>query len=107
MTLKKTIAGLLMFTGIFHLIMGAMIAGQPTQAPLLLFGGLYSTLGVWAWRGGRTALLAAFVASALGLILGGTTYVENNGPLWLLAMLVIDVVILLCIGVWLFKARRA
>lgn len=104
--LRHAISGLLLGTGIFHLVVALIGSSEALRAPLALFGVLYTILGLWTRTGGRTSVLSALIVTALGLGLGGAQYVQNGGPLALPAMFAIDIAILVLGGIWLRGERR-
>lgn len=102
--LKDVMSILLIATGVLHLVVAAIGAPQDLQAPLAVFGAIYSALGVWVRTAGKPAVLAAMAATAIGLTLGGAAYLKNGGPMTLPAMFMIDIFILVAGGLWLAKA---
>ncbi len=112
-TLRHTIIGLLMVTGIFHLIVGGLGLAPGIGLPLVLFGFLYTGIGYFVRRDtndgskshSRNAIIAALVACTLGLTLGGANYLTNGGPVALPIMFVIDVAIIAAACLWLTKTQ--
>lgn len=103
---QHPISGLLIATGIFHLIVALIGSTDALRMPLGLFGVLYTVLGIWVRRGGRTSIQSAMLVTALGLGLGGNQYLTEGGPIALPVMFAIDVIILVLGVLWLRHNRR-
>lgn len=106
-SMKHTVMLLLLFTGVFHLIVSATGAPADIRVPLAVFGLLYFGLGLWTRMGGRTAMLMVMVVTALGLGLGGSNYLQNGGPVTLPVMFLIDIAVLALGGAWLMRTKTA
>lgn len=112
-TLRHLIIFLLLFTGVFHLAVALLGSNPDMTAGLAVFGLIYVGLSFYVRRdvhegakvNGRTAIIVAMAATALGLILGGMQYAQTKGPLSLLLMLVIDVAIIAAGAVWLARTH--
>lgn len=104
--LKNLMSILLIATGVLHLVVAAVGAPENLRIPLAVFGALYAGLGVWVRSAGRTAILAALAVTAAGIVLGGSNYVQNGGPVALPVMLLIDLVILGAGGMWMMKSGK-
>lgn len=104
--LKKTMAGLLIATGLLHLVVAFRGAGDMTLG-LAIFGVIYSLLGIFLFPGKETAVRVAMLLTGLGLSLGGVTYLNHGGPASLPLMFAIDVVVLALGGAWLLKNKPA
>jgi len=104
--LKSLMAILLIATGVLHLVVAAVAAPDALRVPLAVFGALYAGLGVWVRSGGRTAILSALAITSLGLVLGGTNYLQNGGPVTLPVMFLIDVAILGAGVLWMMKSGK-
>jgi len=104
--LKNLMSILLIATGVSHLVVAAVAAPDALRIPLAVFGALYSGLGVWVRSGGRTAVLAALVTTIVGLVLGGTNYLQNGGPVTLPVMFLIDLAILSAGVLWMMKSGK-
>ncbi len=104
--LKNLMSILLIATGVLHLVVAALGAPDGLRAPLAIFGALYAALGVWVRRGGRTAVLAAMGVTVLGLVLGGSGYLQNGGPFTLPVMFLIDIIVLAAGALWLMKSGK-
>ncbi|MEK7265211.1 MAG: hypothetical protein AAB227_03835 [Pseudomonadota bacterium] len=105
--LKNLMSILLIATGVLHLVAAAIGAPDNLRVPLAVFGALYASLGVWVRSGGRTAVMAALVTTATGIVLGGANYAQNGGPVTLPVMFLIDLVILGSGGMWIVKSGKA
>ncbi len=101
--LKKLMSVLLVATGVLHLVVAAMGAPDALRLPLAAFGVLFGTLGVLLQRGGRSIVLAAIAACAIGLGIGGATYLQNGGPISLPVMFLIDAIVIAAGAMWLAK----
>lgn len=99
-TWRFILSGLLVFTALLHLFVGA-VERSALQAPLLLFGGLFLAVGIYVRVGGRTAVLTATLISALGLALGGGEYLRDGGPNLMPLMFLIDIVAIGAAIAWL------
>lgn len=105
---------LLMFTGIFHLLVAAFGGWPELRLPLAVFGVIYWMLGYYVRvdvkdgspSGSRNAIIAAMVVCAAGLALGGQNYLSNGGPLALPIMFAIDVAIIAAGAMWLVQQRK-
>lgn len=112
-TLRHLIIGLLIVTGIFHLAVALLGAGESLALPLTVFGFLYIGLSFYvrsdvkdgSKNHSRNAIIATILACSLGLGLGGTNYLQNGGPLALPIMFAIDVVIIAAGVMWLIKTN--
>jgi ABC-type enterochelin transport system permease subunit len=105
--LKNLMSVLLVATGVLHLVVALFGAPAALQGPLSVFGFLYAALGVWVRGSGRPAVLTAIAVTALGLVLGGSNYLEHGGPKTLPVMLLIDVIILAVGAMWVMKSGKA
>ena len=113
-TLRHTIIGLLMFTGVFHLAVALLNAAPGLALPLTVFGFIYTGLSFYVRRDvhkgaktpGRTAMILTVIVTLTGLSLGGATYIQNGGPVALPIMFVIDVMIIVAGVMWLMKVRK-
>ncbi len=110
--LRMLIIALLMVTGIFHLLVAMLGAAPGLALPLAAFGVIYTVIGFYVRRDtndgskshSRNAIIAAIIACAAGLALGGSNYISNGGPFALPIMFLIDVVIIGAGVMWLMKA---
>ncbi len=105
--LKNLMSILLIATGVLHLVVAAIGAPPALQVPLTAFGALYAALGVWLRGAGKTAVLLAMAATAVGLALGGANYMQNGGPVTLPVMFLIDLIVLGAGAMWLMKSKAA
>lgn len=105
--LKNLMVVLLIATGVLHLAVAGLGAPANLRVPLAAFGAIYAGLGFWVRSGGRTAILAALAITTLGLLLGGSNYLQNGGPVTLPVMFVIDVIVLGAGALWLMKSGKA
>lgn len=101
--LKKSMAGLLLATGAFHLIVALLGPAMDLGAAIMTFGVIYFLLGFYVLPGGRTAVLIATVMTTLGLALGGQNFLVNGGPITLPIMFFIDTLIIGAGALWLVK----
>lgn len=104
--LKRLMSVLLVATGVLHIVVAVAGAPEPLRIPLAAFGALYGTLGVLLLRGGRRAVIAAMVACATGIALGGANYLQNGGPSTLPVMFLIDLLVLASGALWLAKSGK-
>lgn len=105
--LKNLMSILLIATGALHLVVAAIGAPDNLKIPLAVFGALYAGLGAWLRTGGRTAVLAALATTITGLLLGGSNYLQNGGPMTLPVMFVIDLIVLGAGVTWIVKSGKA
>ena len=105
--LKNLMSILLIATAVLHLVVAVTGAPEAIRIPLAAFGLLYGGLGVWLRTGGRTAVLATLGVTAIGLLLGGTNYLQNGGPMTLPVMFLIDLAVLGAGALWLMKPDAA
>jgi membrane associated rhomboid family serine protease len=105
-TVKRLMSVLLVATGVLHIVVAVAGAPDHLRIPLAAFGALYGTLGVLLLRGGRPIVLASMAACAVGLGVGGTTYLQSGGPNSLPVMFLIDAVVIVCGGLWLAKGDK-
>lgn len=103
--LLRIIGGLLLANCALHLITAGLAAPEDLKLPLTGFGLAYGALGLWTARGGRLAVLATLVISALGLALGLNRYLSGGGPVALPVMFALDVAVILAGGLWLAKSQ--
>ncbi len=111
--LRHLIIGLLMGTGIFHLTIALLGLGAGLGLPLSIFGLIYLVISFYVRRDtndgskshSRNAIFAAIVACTIGLVLGGSNYISNGGPVALPIMLVIDAIIIAAGVMWFMKVR--
>lgn len=101
--LKKSMAGLLVATGAFHLIVALLGPAMDIGTAIMTFGVIYFLLGLYVLPGGRTAVLLAMLMTGLGLVLGGQNFFANGGPITLPIMFFIDTLILGAGAMWLLK----
>ena len=94
-TVKYVMSGLLILTGIIHLFVGAFMGANDPKAGVLAFGVIFLAAGAYVRAKGRTPVFVAMAASALGLAIGGATYLMQGGPISLPLMFFIDVLVLL------------
>lgn len=112
-TLRLTIIGLLMFTGVFHLAVAFLNAAPGLGWPIAGFGLVYTVVGFYVRRDtndgskshSRNAVIAAIAACSAGLALGGNHYIANGGPGALVPMFIIDVAIITAAVMWLVQNR--
>jgi hypothetical protein len=104
--LKNLMSVLLIATGVLHLVVAAIGAPVALQAPLAAFGAIYAALGAWIRSGGKSAVIVAMIATAVGITLGGANYLKNGGPFTLPVMFLIDVVVLGAGSLWLMKSGK-
>lgn len=102
---KTAMAGLLVLTGVFHLIVAFTGDVGDLTFGLAAFGIAYVLLGVFVFPGRQTAVRVAMVMTALGLGLGGVSYLNHGGPASLPIMFAIDVAVLALGGVWLARNK--
>lgn len=113
-TLRITIMGLLLATGVFHLAVALISAGTGLALPLALFGGVYTILSFFVRADtndgskshSRNAIVASIIACTAGLGLGGSKYLAEGGPGALPVMFLIDIVIIVAGVMWLMKTQR-
>jgi hypothetical protein len=105
--LKKAMAALLVGTGALHLIVGLLGPALAIGTAILIFGVIYFALGFYVLPGGRTAVLVAMAITALGLVLGGQSFIINGGPITLPIMFLIETLILAAGALWLLKTSAA
>jgi hypothetical protein len=105
--LRHLMSGLLILTAILHFGVALLGAEESLRTPLLVFGGLFLAAGVYARIGGRTAVLVGILVAALGLVLGGSQYLQRGGPPTLPLMFFIDILIIAVGGLWVTKTRQA
>lgn len=103
--LLRVLGGLLLANCALHLVTAGLAAPEDLKLPLAGFGLAFGALGLWTARGGRLAVLATLVVSALGLALGLNRYLSGGGPVALPVMFALDVVVLIVGGLWLARAR--
>jgi len=103
---KTAMAGLLVLTGVFHLIVAFTGEVGELKFGLAAFGIAYFLLGAFVFPGKETAVRIAMVMTALGLGLGGVSYLNHGGPASLPVMFAIDVAVLALGGMWLFRNRQ-
>lgn len=101
--LKKSMAGLLIATGAFHLVVALVGPALAIGTAIMTFGVIYFLLGFYVLPGGRTAVLIAMVMTGLGLVLGGQNFLVNGGPITLPIMFFIDTLIIGAGALWLVK----
>ncbi len=117
--LRHLIIGLLVLTGIFHLAVALLNAAPGLGVPLAAFGVVYTGLSFYVRRdvhkkpkskkappNGRIAIIVTMIACTIGLALGGTTYIQNGGPLALPIMFIIDIAIITAGAMWLRATAR-
>ncbi|MEM8770719.1 MAG: hypothetical protein AAGD92_03615 [Pseudomonadota bacterium] len=112
-TLRHLIIGLLLTTGIFHLLVALLSTGTGLALPLSIFGFLYVGLSFYvradtndgSKNHSRNAILASIGVCALGLALGGTNYLQNGGPLALPIMFAIDIAVIAAGIMWIVKTK--
>jgi hypothetical protein len=105
--LKKTMAGLLISTGSFHLIVALLGPALAIGTAIAVFGLIYFLLGIYVVPGGRPAVLIAMVFTGLGLAVGGQNFLQHGGPITLPIMLFIDTLIIAAGALWLIKTGAA
>lgn len=105
--LKRAMAGLLVVTGVLHLIVALTGNVGELKTGLTLFGVAYFLLGLFVYPGKSTAVLTAMVMTALGLGLGGVKFMQQGGPPSLYVMFAIDLAVLALGGMWLFKSKSS
>ncbi|MEX6634353.1 hypothetical protein [Hyphococcus lacteus] len=118
LVLRHIIIGLLLVTGIFHLLVAMVNAAPGMGTGLAVFGVIYFLLSFYVRRDvhakaitkknkhpGKYAIMLAMAACALGITLGGYSYIQNGGPLALPMMFAIDVVIIIAGAMWLLKTQ--
>lgn len=112
-TMRHTIIGLLMATGIFHLAVALLGAEARLSAVLAIFGLIYIALSFFARRDtndgskshSRNAIIATVIACVIELGLVGFHYVQHGEPMALPLMLFVNVVIIGFGAMW-FKHRK-
>ncbi len=112
-TLRITIMGLLLGTGVFHLAVALISTGSGLAFPLTVFGLIYTGLSFFVRADtndgskshSRNAIIASILACGAGLGLGGSTYIANGGPGALPVMFLIDIVIIAAGVMWLMKTK--
>ena len=105
--LKNLISVLLIATGVLHLAVAVIGAPADIRVPLAVFGAIYAALGVWVRSGGRPAVLAAMAATLTGILLGGSNYIQNGGPVTLPIMFMIDLAVLGAGALTLLKSDKS
>ena len=105
-SLKRLMSVLLVATGVLHIVVAVAGAPDNLRIPLAAFGALYGALGVLLQRGGKPFVLASMGACTLGILLGGTNYLQNGGPPTLPVMFLIDAVVIACGALWLSKSGK-
>ena len=114
-TLRHTVIGLLMFTGVFHLAVAMVGAAAGYTAITALFGLIYSGLGFWVRRDvtaigdktGRTSIIVTLLITASVVAIGGAQFLTNGGPGVLVFMFLIDIAIIAAAALWLTRAHKA
>lgn len=110
-TLRHLIIGLLLATGIFHLAVALIGGGDGRALPLTIFGFIYIGLSFYVRSDvkdgskshSRNAIIATIIACTAGLGLGGSSYMQDGGPLALPIMFLIDIIIIAAGAWWLMK----
>ena len=98
---------LLIATGVLHLVVSAIGAPADIRVPLAVFGAIYAALGLWVRKGGRTAVLASIAVPLVGILLGGSNYLQNGGPATLPVMFLIDILVIGAGVMWLVKSGKS
>jgi hypothetical protein len=104
--LKRLMSVLLVATGVLHIVVAVAGAPDALRVPLAAFGALFGTLGVLLQRGGRAIVIASMAACAIGVTIGGMTYLRDGGPVTMLVMFLIDAIVIVCGALWLGKAGK-
>lgn len=105
--LKTAMAGLLVATGVFHIVVALSGDAGELTLGLSVFGVAYFLMGAFLFPGKKTAVQVAMVLTFLGLGLGGVNYLQHGGPPGLVIMFAIDVAVLALGGLWLVKNKPA
>lgn len=113
-TLRYLIILLLTLTGIFHFAVAMLGMAPGLAVPLSGFGALYIGIGFFVRRDtndgskshSRNAIIAAVAVCTAGLLLGGNSYLANQGPGVLIPMFLIDIAVIGASLLWLAGVFR-
>jgi hypothetical protein len=101
-TIRNLAAGLLLFTGVLHLISVTLVKFDPTSVITIFFGLAYLVIGIFLFRGGRTILWLGAIVPLVGMLLaiiGMLMQVTLLG----ITFIIIDVVIIACCFYLIFR----
>jgi hypothetical protein len=102
--IRSLAAGLLVLTGVLHLVSVAFKTFEATDIITLIFGAAYLVIGFFLFRNGRRALWFGAVVPLVGLLLAGVGMLKS--PTLLGALFIgIDVVIVVCCFFLLFRKK--
>lgn len=68
-SMRSLAAGLLLLTGVLHLVSVALVKFEATSIITVFFGVAYLVIGYFLFRGGRTILWVGAIVPIVGLVL--------------------------------------
>jgi hypothetical protein len=101
-TLRNLAGGLLLLTGVLHLISVALTKFEPTSIITIVFGLAYLVIGILLFQNGRVILWLAAIVPLVGLLLA-MVGMFTNPSLLVAAFILIDIIISACCFYLLFR----
>ena len=103
--MRSLAGGLLLLTGLLHLVSVALVKFETTSVITIAFGLAYLVIGLFLFRSGRTILWFGAVVPLAGLLLAGVGMLMNPTLIGTLFM-VIDLVVIACCSLLLFNKSK-
>ena len=104
-SIRSLAAGLLLLTGVLHLISMALVKFEATSFITLIFGLAYVTIGYFLLRGGRRVLWFGAIIPLAGLLLA-TLGMLMKPTLLGGIFIAIDIVIVVCCFSLVFRNQK-
>lgn len=105
-TLRYFAAGLLLLTGVLHVLPMFKAPSDPNSVPMLIFGIAYFTIGVLLIKKIRFDTLLGIIVPVIGLCVGFFVVGVKNWNAMLSFLFAIDAVVIICCLILMLKKNN-
>jgi hypothetical protein len=102
--IRNLAAGLLLLTGVLHLVSVALVKFEATSIITIVFGVAYLAIGYFLFRDGRTIVWFGAIVPLVGLLLAVLGMLMSP-TLFGAIFIAIDMVIITCCFILLFRRK--
>ncbi len=104
-SIRNLAAGLLLLTGVLHLVSVALVKFETTSIITILFGVAYLVIGFFLFREGKTVLWFGAIVPLVGLVLAGIGMLMKPTLVGAFFM-VIDIIAAVCCFSLIFRKQQ-